>query len=441
MNNPEEIGRTESLASGCEPFDPKTDDFVTKDRKYTHFDYRLNDTQRGEISLATINLSKHDFWPLIAFGIPRRKRMFDEQKNFIGYENKPRPIKFGSHMDAAILELYSKKLGELYESYILDKSFRNSILAYRKSTGDNVKMAKSLFDEITNRGDCVAIAVDVSGFFDNIEHDELKECLKLIFGVAELPDEDYHVFRNITRYSYVESTKLRERLGKAYKPPGRLCYPRDFRKYAREQKPSIVEKNPHGIGIPQGTPISGLYANISMLSVDENLKSYCESIGASYRRYSDDIAVVLPKSARIESVLGAISTILKTAGLEINESKTDIARFSKNTADKPFQYLGFTFDGQCVRIRQSSIHNYYRKMRKGIRAKIHAAKAKDIPPSDIYMRHLMKRYTHFGKGRNFTKYAYRAATTFSSDEIKKQLAPHMKHFEKFKNEAIKQIYK
>ena len=304
-------------------------------------------------------------------------------------------------------------------------------------------MAKSLFDEISKTGNCTAIALDVSGFFDNIMHDELKECLKLLFDGRHLPDDDYYIFKNIARFSYVESSELRERLKNVSRPAGRLCFPKDFRQYAREQKPSIVYTNKNEYGIPQGTPISGLYANISMLRADEKIDAFCRSIGASYRRYSDDIAIILPSVLDEANVIDSVSNILSTIGLKINDSKTDISHFVKCTeliSDQPFQYLGFIFDGKSVRIRQSSIHNYYRKMRKGIRAKVHAAKAQSIPSDQIYMRQLLKRYTHLGQGRNFTRYAYRAAEIFSSDDIRRQLAPHMKHFKKFKKIAIEEIY-
>lgn len=192
----------------------------------------------------------------------------------------------------------------------------------------------------------------------------LKDCLKLVLNRNLLPDEDYQVFKNMTRYSFVESSKLRERLKQAKKPVGRLCYPSDFRKYVRELKPSIVERNIETFGIPQGTPLSGLYANISMLFADENISAYCNSLGGSYRRYSDDLAIVVPAKINPDTVLKSVSNILGAIGLNINSRKTEISKFSQNKtleSDRPFQYLGFVFDGNKVLIRQSFIHNYYKK--------------------------------------------------------------------------------
>ncbi|MEP3889728.1 MAG: hypothetical protein ABJN69_04625 [Hellea sp.] len=136
VNNPEDIGRTESNASGYEPlgerFNPIIDDFIIKDRRYAHFDCPLSEGQRSSFSLNDINLSSHDFWPLLAFGIPRRKRVYDSYGEFCGFISKPRPIKFGSHQDAAILQLYARELGNKYESYLSNKDYKNSVLAYRK---------------------------------------------------------------------------------------------------------------------------------------------------------------------------------------------------------------------------------------------------------------------------------------------------------------------
>ena len=146
----------------------------------------------------------------------------------------------------------------------------------------------------------------------------------------------------------------------------------------------------------------------------------------------------------MNGVIEQISNELKKYGLSINSDKTETAFFSKKDskliANQPFQYLGFTFDGKTTLIRQSSIHNYYRKMRKGIRAKIRAAKSQGIAPKNIYMRQLFKRYTHYGKKRKFPRYAYRAADVFDSQDIRKQLSGHMSKFKKFITVAVDEIY-
>ncbi|MEP3889729.1 MAG: reverse transcriptase domain-containing protein [Hellea sp.] len=312
--------------------------------------------------------------------------------------------------------------------------------------GDNVIQAKSIFDEIRNRGECIAIALDLSKFFDKIEHAVLKDCLGAVLGGAHLSRDDYHIWRSVCKYAYVNSEQLKTRLGKKYNRNGRICSSKDFRNVVRGKDPeaNLVESNDQHFGIPQGLPISGLYANISLIDFDDALFSIVKSLGGVYKRYSDDLALVVPIGTNTEDLINEVSHELTKIGLSINSDKTEVVVFSQKSgkliAPKPFQYLGFTFDGERILIRQSSIHNYYRKMRKGIRAKVYAAKNQNIERNNIYMRQLFKRYTHFGRKRNFPRYAYRAARILESEEVRKQLSGHMGKFKRFVSVAVDEIY-
>jgi RNA-directed DNA polymerase len=429
------MGRTVSKASGYAPeedeFDPQIDDFVSKERKYLHFDLPLNEEQRGKLSFSAHDLRHHSFWPLLAFeDVERRMRKNDQGQTT--FEEKKRPIKFASHSDAALLEWYSKFLGEIYEGHLSKRPISNAILAYRGGVGNNITHAKALFDEITNRGDCTAIAVDVSGFFDNINHASLKENLCRILRVQKLSEHDYRIFRRMTRFSWVDSDELSARLGREYGKRGRICTSEQFRTLVRSKSGSLIRQNLNPHGIPQGTPLSGLYANISMLDVDAKLYRYVRSLRGSYRRYSDDIAVVIPGAVDPKIVIAKIEEVLQEVGLHLSSKKTDTSSFSvvgdRIKATKPFQYLGFTFDGERKLIRQSSLTRYYTKMHNGIRAKVRAAKNKGVAREEIYLRELYRRYTHFGKDKNFPRYAYRAARILDAPEIGRQLRNHMGTF-------------
>ena len=52
--------------------------------------------------------------------------------------------------------------------------------------------------------------------------------------------------------------------------------------------------------IPQGTPISALAANIAMIDFDIEMVREINALGGSYRRYSDDILVVVPSQHRMK---------------------------------------------------------------------------------------------------------------------------------------------
>lgn len=449
VTNPEDIGRTESFASGFEHitsgYDPTGDEFPTKKRDYIHFDFRLTESQRTNLRLQDIDLSSYRFWPLLGFTIKHRRQVFDEEGEKLGFKVKNREIKFGSHSDAAILELYGRQLSAKYEEEITRLGISECVLAYRSNVGDNVTQSKDFFALIAENPNCVVVAFDISKFFDRINHKVLKANLKQVLITNSLSDSDYNIFRNLTRYSWVDKEKLTERLrGEKSRPFGRICHPETFEQKVRKPTPKIIEKNPNPFGIPQGSPISGLYANISLLEFDINTNAYIKNIGGYYRRYSDDIAIYLPKNQSLSDAENFIQRELKNIGLNINEAKTDISFFSNETGeincDKPFQYLGFIYDGRRVLIRPSSIQRYYKKMRKGIFGKVAAAKKKNIPSSEIYMRELYKKYTHYGKRRNFPRYAYRASEVFNSEEIRQQLSTHMDHFRKNISSAIEKYY-
>lgn len=429
------MGRTVSNASGYAPedeeFDPLSDDFVSKERNYIHFDLPLSEVKRTGISFSSDQILCHSFWPLLGFSSIERQA----KKNKLGhliFEEKERPIKFGSHSDAALLEWYTRVLSAQYEAYLSDKEFSASILAYRSGCGDNIDHAKSIFDEIRERRNCIAIAVDIKGFFDHIHHKNLKACLIEITGHDSLEESFFQIFKRMTKYEWVESDLLRARLGQKYGRQGRICTSRQFRQFVRGENPNLVNVNPDKFGIPQGTPLSGLYANISMVKFDEELSALLSGFDGSYRRYSDDIAIFIPDVHSSDEILKIIKDKLDLIGLWLSEKKTEIRHFKTVDgilkSDRPFQYLGFTFDGQKTRIRQSSLNRYYSKMHLGIRSKIRAAKNQGIEKEKIFLRELFKRYTHFGKKHNFPRYSYRASKKLNAPEIHKQVRRHMTIF-------------
>ena len=52
-------------------------------------------------------------------------------------------------------------------------------------------------------GECSAIALDIKGYFDNINHSKLKEMWCKVIDESDLPIDQYKVFRSLTKYSYV----------------------------------------------------------------------------------------------------------------------------------------------------------------------------------------------------------------------------------------------
>jgi len=422
-------------------FDPSTDDFVplamSKERKYKHFDLPLADRKM------TFDFSREDephrFLPLLGFTDVVRKYV----RNTSGDREikvKSRPIRFAGHADAAYLQAYAEHLNGFYERVLARDGTSGSVLAYRRGGGTNIHHAKAVFDEIRSRGNCTVFAMDISGFFDSLEHIMLRDEVAGLLGVTRLDGHHATVWKNVTRYSWVETDDLDGLLGRKRNGHGRVCSTADFAEQVRGRKNGLIRTHDETFGIPQGTPVSGLYANIYLRTFDREMMIWCSRLGGSYRRYSDDIALILPLGADKQHVVAAVEKILADFGLAMSVDKTDTADFQRGllVSPTPIQYLGFTFDGRKTLIRPSSLDAYLAKMRRGIHAKMIAAKAQNIPSSEVFKRESLARYTHLGKRRNFLRYAYKAADIMGCPEIRQQVSRHVTWFNRvWEREAVR----
>lgn len=427
-----------------EDFDPSIDDFVpvalSKERRYMHFDLPLDDDERQLQNDFTSPSKPHRFWPLLGYNDVTRR--FTRDKTGHRVESKKiRPIRFAGHEDAAYLQAYAAHLEPFYESALKADGSSASVLAYRRGGGTNIHHAKSLFDEIRERRDCSVFAMDISGFFDCLDHTILRDQIASLLGVTRLNGHHASVWKNLTRYSWVETEHLDKVLGEKRQRNGRVCTPDDFVAHVQGRKSGLINVNEDPFGIPQGTPISGLYANIYLREFDRIMIQQCAKYGGSYRRYSDDIAVVLPLGASRRRVTGLVEKLLADYGLAMSVDKTETADFKNGRlcSPRPIQYLGFTFDGVTTLIRPSSLDAYRRKMRRGIHAKMMAGKGKEVAPLDVYKRESLSRYTHLGKRRNFLTYAYKAAEIMDAPEIRQQVKKHVTWFNRAWDAEVRKI--
>lgn len=438
--------------SDDDEFDPSADDFVpeyllpvtSKDRAYKHFDLVLSPSECSKTFDFSSEKTKHRFFPLLGFDDITRKFSCDVSgKKF--QTIKKRPIRYAGHKDSFYLQAYAAYLNGYYEKALLSDGISESVIAYRKGGGTNIYHAKNLFDEIRRRKNCIVVTMDISSFFDNINHIYLRDELCKLLGVYRLNSHHLTVWKNLTKYSWVETNDLDLVLGRKRMSGRRICSVTDYAKYVRggKGKKGLIQVNDEVFGIPQGTPISGLYANIYLRTFDNIIVDFCKKCGGFYRRYSDDIAVVLPENIKPGRVMFITEKLLADIDLSISVKKTEFALFMDGAlcSKKPIQYLGFTFDGKEILLRASSIDSYRRKMKKGIHAKIIAAKMKKITPDDIFKRELLSRYTHLGKRRNFIKYAFRSADIMNSESIRAQVRKHFSWFQRAWKKEIKQIYK
>lgn len=430
-----------NAAGGCEGLNGTRPRRVTrptlKVRKYAHFDDPLDQSALDGLELTPLRVAQHSFLPLLGYTKTARKIDFSVFPPLV--KEKSREIKYAAHADSAIYGSYAFELSERYETILAQRALGHCVLAYRGGIGYNVPFAKSLFDEIRSRGDCVVFCLDVSKFFDTLQHRILIAQLMQVLSCSRLPDDWHVIFRRLTAFEYVDADELTARIGK---PKGRrLCAIDVFRAVVRP----MIRRNELDYGIPQGTPLSGLLANIYMLEFDAALNEWLTERGGSYRRYSDDIAIVLPANGFEEELIKLVRAQASAIGLAINDAKTGKTKFTvqdsklEATGDI-LQYLGFTFDGVNIRIRSESMKAFYARMKTNLRRYVRAARRKDISSSAIRKRVLIGRFTHWGDSRNFVQYAFRAADELESPAIRRQLRNHVAIFDRYWVQMIAKFY-
>ncbi|UWQ99296.1 hypothetical protein K3729_00385 [Rhodobacteraceae bacterium S2214] len=371
-------------------------------KHYPHFDRHLTPDQINELVRDSARVASNKFYPFFLYY--ETWQPFRTKKDSNGKTIKPpiksRPIRYAARKDAYILTHYRRILSEKYEVRLCEMGIEECPIAYRKipkSTGggkSNIEFAKDAFDAIDAMGDCIAIALDIKGFFENLDHDRIKSVWCDLLGVERLPEDHFTVFKNVTRYRVVDQKEVYRRLGIIAKGqdgieqytvpysdmPTQLCSPKEFRDKicgGDPNLPSIIVKNDDPFGIPQGAPISDLIANFYLMDFDKSLSDFAAEFGGTYMRYSDDILLILPFSEGIadKAEQFAIAEIRNYGNqLKIKPSKTCVVQFKRlddglsfqhvkgPQGKNGFEYLGFRYDGRKVYIRDSTISRLYRKV-------------------------------------------------------------------------------
>lgn len=419
----------------------KNDWYIKK--KYPHFDKPLSRAKAWQVVCSYKSDASYGFYPLIQFDIKqsryRTKKLENNSKvRIIDKENsspKTRTINYPSHKDGYIFSYYAHELSKLYEKKIKELSLSDCISAYRINIGSNIDIAGQVFKFIKDNPNCICIAYDIKKFFDNLNHDLLKKQMLKVLDVTKLPIDYYKVYKALTCYAAIKRDDLpKNEQGVLDKP---VCSP----EYLRKLKDKIYIHT-KSYGIPQGTQISALLSNIYMLDFDIKIKEFIYNMNGIYKRYADDIIIVVPTEENIRDLFECIDAKIKdtltifAGNLEINDKKTEKVAFyagkAKITAytNLPFlQYLGLTYDGSKIFVRSNSLSRYMRKMLGGIRRKIHLAK-KDIKhPNVVFKTYLYQQYSHLGKSnfynylRNIERKLY--PLFFSSVKVKHQAHKHM----------------
>lgn len=413
-------------------------------RGYLHFDKPISVEHALDIVTNPNSVATHSFLPFITFTSTTFKIHKDKGKNAIEKTIKERPIAYSSHIDSHIYSYYSEILDYLYEEQLHTHNISKNILAFRALGKSNIEFANAAFQEIKRRGNCSAVALDLSKFFDTLDHSILKDAWCRLLTTDILPRDHYAVFKAITKYSKVDKEKVYELMAipknnakHAKKTRKQICSFAEFRNKVR--KSSLIVPNKANFGIPQGSPISALLSNIYMLNFDIEMDQYASSLGGEYFRYCDDMLFIVPTHEK-NNVAGEAEKRLIKLKVSLNVKKTEIREFkatpTKITSDKPLQYLGFIFDGDNIFLRSSSLSRYSDRMKRGVKLakatmkrKNKIRKNKGLPDKELFKEKVYARYAHVGK-RNFLTYGYRASRIMNSNSIRKQLKPLWERLQK-----------
>lgn len=183
---------------------------------------------------------------------------------------------------------------DLVTREIFEREFEDCSYAFRE--GRSVKDAVHRIDKLRRQGFRWVVDADIEGFFDNIDHG------RLIARLGRLPLEPYVL-------------SLFERWIRAEIYDGNRIF-------------SLTR------GIPQGSVVSPMLANLFLDELDENLALF----GQALVRYADDFLVLCKNPADASQALELTDYLLDDLQLRLNPEKTRTTSF-----DEGFKFLGAIF--------------------------------------------------------------------------------------------------
>ena len=402
---------------------------------YSHFDYKVSLSAVFDKISDPSKIITHSFKPFIHSTLNINKYNNKKKKR----ETKKREVYWASHYDKCIYQYYSLLINEKYNDYVKKEKINYNSLAYRNNLKkNNVHFAKQAFAFIKENPNSIIFIGDFTNFFDNLEHNYLKSQLCKVLNVTKLPDDYYSLFKNITKFSSVELNdieKIRNELGITDKK--KLISLKEIRK-----RPELIKQNNLGYGVPQGVAISSILSNVYMVDFDKKCKNLVQNCNGIYLRYSDDFIIVFPNKEIMETnqMYNKIITIVNSIPkLSLSKEKTKIYFYNNNKIinceneigkekvnNNIINYLGFSFDGKKVSIRDKTISKYYYRTYRKIKT-INNQRRKNLKgqgTTNIYLNYSVK--GTYGTKLNFISYVKKCINIFGKKEnVHKVFNSHM----------------
>jgi len=198
---------------------------------------------------------------------------------------------------------------------IIDPTFSESSHGFRpgRNAHGAVKQVKGFIEE----GYKVAVDVDLSKFFDRVNHDILMHRLKRHIS-------DNALLKLIGRY-----LRAGVRIGNMLHPTTE--------------------------GVPQGSPLSPLLANVVL----DDLDKYLEARHMKFTRYADDFVICVKSISAGYRVMGWVSRFLShRLKLVVNEEKSRVVKTNG------LNFLGFTFRGKKICRSDKSLEDFKYAIRR-----------------------------------------------------------------------------
>ena len=198
---------------------------------------------------------------------------------------------------------------------IFDPDFSNNSFGFRPHR--NGQQAVKQVQAIIKTGRRFSVDVDLSKFFDRVNHDLL-----------------------MTHLGYKVKDKRLLKLIKRYLRAGVI----DNQRYSESRE-----------GVPQGGPLSPLLANIMLDPLDKEL----EKRGHQFARYVDDFTILVKSKRAGERVLHSVSRYLQQRlKLVVNTTKSSVVK----TNDSKF--LGFTFRAGNIHWHPKTLLKFKQQVRR-----------------------------------------------------------------------------
>lgn len=197
---------------------------------------------------------------------------------------------------------------------LIDPDFSDHSHGFRpnRSAHDAVKSVQKGIKD----GYGYAVDIDLSKFFDKVDHDLLMNRLG----------------------KWVTDKQLLVLIGK----------------YLRADVSIQGKREPTRRGVPQGGPLSPLLANIML----DDLDRYLESKDYRFARYADDFVISVKSLQEGERVKAEVTAYLETLKLPINTEKSQVV------SSKQLNFLGFAFKGKKIVWSPKSLANFKHRVRE-----------------------------------------------------------------------------